>query len=29
MLIAQANSEGMRLVTCDSEIARYKVDRIW
>jgi PIN domain nuclease of toxin-antitoxin system len=29
MLIAQARSEGMQLVTCDSEIARYAVDRLW
>jgi PIN domain nuclease of toxin-antitoxin system len=29
MLIAQANSESMRLVTCDREIARYDVDRLW
>lgn len=28
MLIAQAKSEGMRLVTCDGEIARYEVDRL-
>jgi PIN domain nuclease of toxin-antitoxin system len=29
MLIAQARSEGMLLVTCDREIARYDVDRLW
>ena|SRR6185437_8975868 len=29
MLIAQARSEGMRLVTCDREIARYDVERLW
>ena len=29
MLIAQAKSEGMRLVTCDSEIARYEVECLW
>jgi PIN domain nuclease of toxin-antitoxin system len=29
MLIAQANVEGMPLVTCDEEIARYAVERLW
>lgn len=29
MLIAQAKHEGMRLVTCDQEIAAYDVARLW
>jgi PIN domain nuclease of toxin-antitoxin system len=29
MLIAQARSEGMQLVTSDSQIARYEVERLW